>query len=149
MAERYARSVEREFKDDALRRFAYVEGYLGPELAWGEAWPGVWKGPRFWVYDVYRSRRECNTYRELHAIVEDPTFEVQSIYGTFILIEKTYRSPVINVTIHASRLSDDTPQQWRLKVEITGTHQAQVVGARSQAELILDRAVETGSPGEG
>jgi hypothetical protein len=142
MAERYTRTVEREFTDDALRRFAYVEGYLGPELAWGDAWPRPWKGPRFWAYDVHRSRRECNTYTELNAIVEDPTFDVESIYGTFMLIQKTAGAPIIEVTIRVRRASDGDRRQWWLKAEIDGTHQAQVVGARSQAELIIDRAIE-------
>lgn len=141
MSENYSRRAVRGFDEHAFLRFAYVYSYLGPEMAWGEAWPSRSKEPRFWVVDTHGSRRECDDFRELHASIEDPTFEVREIGGYFLLMEKTLRSPFLHAVVHAVKKTDGDDHRWELRVRIDGSPQMQVVGAHAQAERILDHAL--------
>lgn len=141
MKENYSRRVTKEFERDPLLRFAYVYGHLGPEMAWGLAWPSRWKEPRFWLVDAHGSRRECDTFPQLQALVEDPAFDPCQIGGYFVLMEKTPKSPFLSATIRAVQQARSDGHRWELRVRIDGSPQSQVVGAHAQAEKILDRAV--------
>ena len=143
MREHYSRHVVEHFQSEAFLRLAYVDAYLGPEIASFDrlAWPSkVRKEPRYWACDEHGSRRECSTLSQLRLLVEDPAFVSTQISSYFMVAGEHYGASVLFVRLHALR-KQAHPEQWKLHVQISGSNQALVIGSRDQAERIVKSAV--------
>lgn len=131
----YSRSATCQFGTEPLRRFVYVHGYLMAEKNWGNPQLPLGKRALFWVYDVHRSRRDCDNYQELRAVFDDPTFEVRSVWSQFDLVKDDGQLPDLEFIFRAAMLPGK--RTWDLEVETKGPNQIQVVGTHSQVELLL------------
>ncbi|MBX7555574.1 hypothetical protein K1Y78_48790 [Streptomyces sp. tea 10] len=146
MTDAYIRELARSFEGAPFLRVAYVDAYLGPEMASFDvlAWPSrCLKEPRYSLLDVHGSRRESNTLRHLRTLAEDPTFDPCQINARFMVLgESTHKPPMIWASIRADRVETRTATKWSLQVGIYGNDQTLVVGSLEQAEKIVESAVE-------